>query len=240
VRLLRDVSRVKATDDVVMLCVPDREVAAVAQALSDAAVLRPGAVVAHTAGALDLQPLGPLQAQGLTVGLLHPLLAVFRKKQALSGHCAVDGYPKARTLLRRLARDAGLTPFDSPPVHRARYHLAAVLAANSVAPLLALAESVLISSGVERRSALPALVSLMESALAACAEAGPVEGLTGPVARGDLKTVQKHLDAMRPDEPRLRGLYVALALAAVDVARGRAAVPPHLDALEALLTQLQR
>jgi predicted short-subunit dehydrogenase-like oxidoreductase (DUF2520 family) len=186
---------------------------------------------------LGLEPLEPLARLGAHPGSLHPLLAVYRRNLSLLGaSAAVDGDARARPALRLLARKAGLKPFKGPPKDRVLYHLAAVLTSNSLAPLLSAGVDLLHRSGLGKREAERGALRLMWSALSACYDLGPVEGLTGPVARGDKETVGRHLEALGQKAPELAPLYAALGLQAVALARGRSPRPPNLEAIARLLS----
>jgi predicted short-subunit dehydrogenase-like oxidoreductase (DUF2520 family) len=215
-----------------VLAVPDRAVAATAVAW--ATVLDPATLVVHTAGALDLAPLEPARKAGLRVGSLHPLRAIASARTPLEGTwAAIDGDPATRRRLARLARDAGMRPLPGPR-DRVRYHLGAVLAANSQAPLLEAAVAELVRAGVAEQAARAALAALARGAIDAWAERGGPEGLTGPIARGDAATVRAHLERLPAASPT-RALYRALGQAALELAGRRRPAPEGLRAVSKLL-----
>ncbi|MGI5860528.1 MAG: DUF2520 domain-containing protein [Myxococcales bacterium] len=220
---------------VVFLCVPDDAIAEVAR--SHAERFRAGQVVAHCSGALDLSALAPARAAHL--GSLHPLCAVPSPRAALAGaSAAVSGDRQASRTLARLARAAGMKPFDLPVEDRARYHVAAVLASNGLVALAAEAARLLGQCGVEERAALEALLPLMRSALSGL-EAHRLPGaLTGPIARGDSAVVRAHLSALSsPGDARALELYRALgaALLALSQRLGRAS-PDQLRLIAAAVS----
>lgn len=241
VRLAPGQSRLGTSDlDAVLLCVPDRAVATTTLRLA-----RPGirvAVVAHCAGALDLGPLEPLRALGSDVGSLHPLQAVPSRTTLLDGHAAIEASsPVAARILTQLARDAGLKPFRLAGSDRALYHAAAALASNGLVAVFARASALLSACGVSEGIGHAALVTLLQSALAGIAREGLPRGLTGPIARGDVATVQRHLGAIaqasRDDLP----LYIALSQALVPISAllGQAD-PAGLEAIGMELRQTGR
>src|SRR5262249_60497850 len=93
-------------------------------------------------------------------------------------------------------------------------------------------------AGVAPDKAAQALIPLAEGALRNIAAHGMTGGLTGPIRRGDLTTVQRHLEAVR-DRPDLAEIYRVLARRAVVIASridGRDAPDrTALDAIRALL-----
>ncbi|HWV38193.1 MAG TPA: Rossmann-like and DUF2520 domain-containing protein [Vulgatibacter sp.] len=224
--------------DLVLLTVPDRVIPVMAQLLADSGRIPPRRVVAHCAGAVGLDALAPLRELGAEVGSIHPLAAVSRGTD-LAGHAAaLDGSPAALRLLRRVARDVGLTPISIAADRRAAYHAAASLAANGLVSLADLAVEVLVDAGVPRARALDALVPLMESALRGLGARGLPDALTGPVSRADVPVVSAHLEALAGTAAL--EAYRVLALRAVSLAREQGADADGLDRISALLSRPAR
>lgn len=217
----------------VFLACSDGAIAEVAAALP----FRPGQIVAHLSGALGLDALAPAAARGAEVGSLHPLVAVPSGKAGLPPcHAAVEGSPPARRRLEALARELGLQPFSLPPAGRAAYHAAASLAANGLVALASLSSRLLENLGLERDQALRALLPLLRSAIEGLEHRGLPGALTGPVARGDEATVERHVDALAANEAL--PAYRALSAEALRLARELGeADPARLDAIARLLAQ---
>jgi len=185
--------------DVVILAVPDGEIA------SAAAAIGRGPLVGHCAGAATLDVLAPHEAFSL-----HPLMTVPADGPArLAGaSAAVAGTtPRARGVAHQLALHLGLTPIDVADADRAAYHAAASLASNFLVTLEATAERLAASAGVERA----ALVPLVRATVENWASLGPERALTGPIARGDRETVVRQRAAIADRAPDLLPLFAALA-----------------------------
>lgn len=185
--------------DVVILAVPDAEIA------NAAAAIQPGRLVGHCSGATTLAPLAPHEAFSL-----HPLMTVPADEAAqLAGaSAAVAGStPRARGVAHRLALCLGLTPIDVADDDRAAYHAAASIASNFLVTLEAAAERLAESAGVERA----ALVPLVRATVENWASLGPDRALTGPIARGDAETVERQRAAIAERTPDLLPLFDALA-----------------------------
>jgi predicted short-subunit dehydrogenase-like oxidoreductase (DUF2520 family) len=180
------------------LTVPDGAVASVAASVAPA--LGPATALVHCAGVLPLDVLRAA-ADGRATGSFHPLVAVSSAGTPLAGH-AVAVATRSRWLapeLGRVARALGLTPLRVPEAGRAAYHAGAALAAGGLVALLDAAEATWVSAGIDRGAAEPALVALMRSALSGVEARGLVQGMTGPVVRGDAQVVEAHLKAVPPD-----------------------------------------
>ncbi|MEQ1505080.1 MAG: DUF2520 domain-containing protein [Myxococcota bacterium] len=174
--------------DAVLLTVPDAAVAEVARGIpAELPVL-------HTSGALGLDPL----AGHPHAGSLHPLMTFPGPEIAvpdLAGvPAAVAGDPRARAIAEALARDLGLEPFEVPGDRRL-YHAAAVMAGNFATVLLAEAAEVLAAAGVDRDRAVGLLAPLALQSIRNAVH-GPADALTGPIARGDTRTLDAHRAAL--------------------------------------------
>jgi predicted short-subunit dehydrogenase-like oxidoreductase (DUF2520 family) len=191
-----------ADADVVLLCVPDSEIAAAANAIA------PGTnrLVGHCSGATTLEPLAPHEAFSL-----HPLMTVSGPDTSFAGAgCAVAGStPNALVTARELAARLGMNAVEIADADRAAYHAAASIASNFLVTLEAAAERVLASAGADRELLVPLVRATVEN----WAALGPERALTGPIARGDEQTVERQRAAIAERTPELLALFDALAQA---------------------------
>ncbi|HXG75378.1 MAG TPA: DUF2520 domain-containing protein [Gaiellaceae bacterium] len=181
--------------EVVLLCVPDRAIAEVA------AALEPGPWVAHVSGATPLSALDPHVRRFS----LHPLQTFTKERGAeqLDGAWAALSAEsaEARAVGRGLAELLGLRPFDLDDAGRAAYHAGAAVASNYLVTLRAAAGSLLEAAGAPPEALDPLMRRVIENGFE----------LTGPIARGDWETVERHLAAIRAERPELEELYLVLA-----------------------------
>ncbi len=180
--------------DVVLLAVPDDEIAGAAAAVV------PGPLVGHCAGAIGLDVLTPHEAFGL-----HPLMTVTREGAAFAGTgAAVAGStPRALALAHRLARTLGMHPVEIADADRAAYHAAASIASNFLVTLEDAAETLLRTTGADRSI----LVPLVRASLENWAALGAKRAITGPIARGDAATVARQRAAIAERAPELLALF---------------------------------
>lgn len=198
-------------EEVVFLAVPDTVVSEMAQLLA-AQGSPPGPCAAfHLSGALSTDVMAPLHARGYAIGSFHPLQAVAHpvtgSDRIPGSSIAVTGSPAAVSVARRLASALGSPVINVPEHRRPMYHAAAVMASNYLPPLLDAACRLLERAGVEHEDALPALLPLVEGTLANIRELGLERAVTGPVARGDLETIDLHLRALDEDDRRLYAVF---------------------------------
>jgi predicted short-subunit dehydrogenase-like oxidoreductase (DUF2520 family) len=194
---------------VVLLAVPDGEIATASHALLRASA---GTFVGHCSGATTL---APLRAHPNAFSL-HPLMTVTRAGANFAGATAAvaGSTEEARALAEQLARTLGMHPIDVPDTDRAAYHAAASMASNFLVTLEWAAQRV----GHLDRAALAPLV---RATVDNWQQQGPQSALTGPIARGDEATVQRQRAAVLARAPDLGELFDALT----DATRTLAAEP---------------
>ena len=190
--------------DLVLLAVPDAEIAAAAAAVAD------GPLIGHCSGAT---PLGDLDLA------LHPLMTVTADADAATvfsgATCAVAGASAdALAVATTLARALGMRPVELDDTDRAAYHAAASIASNFLVTLEGAAERLAATTGLDRE----ALVPLVRATVENWAALGAERALTGPIARGDEATIARHRGAIAERAPGLGPLYDALAAATRDLA----------------------
>jgi predicted short-subunit dehydrogenase-like oxidoreductase (DUF2520 family) len=176
-----------------LLCVPDRAIAEVA------AAIEPGPWVAHVSGGTPLAALGP-HTRRFSV---HPLQTLTQS----GGSAQLDGAWGAVTAETReaheramwLAETLALHPFVLADDRRALYHAGAAMASNFLVTLYRAAERLFDEAGAPPEALIPLMTRTIENGF----------DLTGPIARGDWETVDRHLNAL--DRTGLSPLYAALA-----------------------------
>lgn len=191
---------------VVILCVPDREIA------SASAMIRGPAIVGHVSASAELTLLSPHERF-----MMHPLLSVMGEGAPFDGAaCAIDGSTvHALSVAQSLAMRLGMRPLRIAPEQRALYHAAASAASNYLTTVEAMAERLGTLVGLERADLLP----LVRSAVDNWSAHGARAALTGPVARGDEETVAKQRAAVSISAPEQLPLWDALVNATRVLAR---------------------
>jgi predicted short-subunit dehydrogenase-like oxidoreductase (DUF2520 family) len=193
----------------VLLCVPDDQIAATTERLAPTAP----SLIGHTSGATTLDVLAPAAERGAGTFSLHPL------QTFADGETTIEGTPaaiagssdEALAYARALAEALGMRPFEVPEEMRAAYHAAAAMASNLLVALEESAAEVLTRIGID--DARDLLAPLVLRTAANWTERGPA-ALTGPIARGDRATVQRHRVALADTAPELVRLYDVLAMRA--------------------------
>jgi len=222
--------------DYTLLSVPDGAIAAVAEALARDGRFEADALVFHASGAGELDLLAPLAERGVAVGSLHPAFSFAEPARAVAGFagtpCALDGDEAACARLASLATAIGGKPFRLAAGGKAAYHAALSVASNYLVTLTELAGQLARQAGVPDGNVAGLIGPLMRQTLENALTLGPAAALTGPIVRGDVGTVARHL-AVLPDDAQ--AAYRRLGERTVALAAGR------LDGMqrEALLGVLQ-
>ncbi len=204
----QDAAEACAGAAVALLCVPDTEITAAAETAAGANPTP--ALVGHTSGATGLNALSAAESAGASTFSLHPLQTFANAETDPRGApCAVAGSTsEALGAAVALSERLGMKPFEVPESSRAAYHAAASIASNFLVALEESAAELLERAGVDEAREL--LVPLVLRTAANWAEDGP-DALTGPIARGDTPTVERHRKAIERTAPHLLPLYEALA-----------------------------
>jgi predicted short-subunit dehydrogenase-like oxidoreductase (DUF2520 family) len=195
--------------EVALLCVPDGEIEAAAAKAADA--VPPLRFVGHVSGATTLAALAPASDAGAEVFSLHPLQTIPDAQTELVGApCAIAGStPDALAIARELGHRLQMRPFEVPEDARDAYHAAAAMASNLLVALEESAAELMDRAGVDAPGR-ELLAPLVLRSAANWTERG-ADALTGPIARGDTATVERHLEALRATAPELVPVYEALA-----------------------------
>jgi predicted short-subunit dehydrogenase-like oxidoreductase (DUF2520 family) len=196
---------VRLVDDdprLVLVCVPDRSIAEVASGIE------PGPWVAHVSGATPLAALDPHERR---FGM-HPLQTFSKTlgpEQLDGAWAAVTAESdEARRAGFGLAETLGLKPFELDDGSRAAYHAGAAIASNYLVTLRRAAGALLEAAGAPPEALDPLMRGVIETGFE----------LTGPIARGDWETVERHLAVIRAERPELEELYLVLAAETAKIA----------------------
>ncbi|HLX35967.1 MAG TPA: DUF2520 domain-containing protein [Candidatus Limnocylindrales bacterium] len=219
-------------DDVelVILAVPDDVIPGLAGELH----LYSGQAMVHTSGALGAEVLEPAMAAGTQVGAFHPLVAFADTERAIAAFngamVAIEGDDQLAELLAEMAEAIGATAVRLTPGSKAAYHAAAVLSAGGFVALLdAIAELGRVA-GLDEAGSLAIYGGLIEQTLGNARALGISRALTGPVTRGDVGTLRRHLAAMAEHAPDALALYAAAAEREIALAADRGSITPEVAA----------
>lgn len=235
VRAVDDPAAVVAGAELLLVTTPDDVVEPLVTGLAAADLLGERHRVVHTSGAQGLAPLRHAALAGAGVAACHPAQTVPGgppdPTRLRDVPWAVTAAPADLDWADALVEDLGGRPHRVRGEDRVLYHAALTVASNTVGAAVVLARRLLLGARVEDAAGFlaPLVAASVDNVLA-----GGAEALTGPVVRGDIGTVTRHLAALDADVPELAGPYRALTRAVLD--QVRPALEPEVAArLEALL-----
>ncbi|MCH9756543.1 MAG: DUF2520 domain-containing protein [Gammaproteobacteria bacterium] len=188
--------------DITFITTKDPDIESIVQALAKVQNLKPKSLIVHASGILSSDVLKPLKEQGTYIGSLHPLKAFVQKNRLEQNafkqiYCAVEGDKAAVIQLTAIGRLLDATVFPIHPKEKATYHTAAIMASNYLVTLAAEASTLFECAGIPKTDVPALCTGLMQTSLDNLKQSDTVQNaLTGPLMRGDIKTIQKHLKAL--------------------------------------------
>jgi predicted short-subunit dehydrogenase-like oxidoreductase (DUF2520 family) len=231
----RDNVEIVDTCDIIAIAVQDRLIGDAARSVADRAGDVRGKLFFHTSGADPSSVLSPLEARGASVGSLHPLQTFPDIESAIDvlpdTSIFIEGDNRARDALRFIGENLGAKVYVVSGEDKVYYHLAAVFVCNLVSALMQAGTGVMKRIDIDFEPFIPIIRATMKN----IETKGPAGALTGPIVRGDDKTVAAHLEAMA-DMPLHKEIYLALSKMAFRMAQERGTLDSgQADALRKIL-----
>lgn len=179
-------------------------------------------LVCHVSGALSSGVFSDINQTGAFGYSIHPLFAIHSKynshKQIEKAFFTIEGAKERmhliNSLMDRLGNNYAIIDSDKKEL----YHAAAVTASNNVLALLSSAQDYLIECGMTKAQAETALNPLFLGNANNAVNSGVENALTGPIERGDLSTIKKHISCLEDISDDDKQLYLLLALKLCDLA----------------------
>lgn len=228
--------------DFVFITTPDDTIGPVC----DSVQWKQGHSVVHCSGAASIEVLASAAGHGASAGSFHPCQAFASAAEALKNlpgsTFAIEADPPLAGILEAIAFDLGCEYIRLGPGDKALYHAAAVLVSNYVVTLLKISTDFFYNLGIDRASAVKILIPLMKGNLLNIERLGIPDCLTGPIARGDTGTIEKHMKTITQRSPENFDLYADLGLRTLSIAVEKGGLSEKAEAtLERLFREaLQR
>jgi predicted short-subunit dehydrogenase-like oxidoreductase (DUF2520 family) len=202
--------------DIVWITVPDDAIAGVARLLASSQDWK-GRIVFHSSGALTSDELAPLRAQGARVASVHPMMTFVRGTvPEMNGiSFAVEGDAAAVRTARSIVANLSGRSFVIKKQNKLLYHVFGSFASPMVIALMASLEKVGRAAGIRQPEIKLVIEPLLRQTLHNYRQQDAASAFSGPLVRGDVATVRKHLAALLK-LPEARAVYVALAHASLN------------------------
>jgi predicted short-subunit dehydrogenase-like oxidoreductase (DUF2520 family) len=207
--------------DVVWFCVPDDAIAKVGRSLARKADWK-GRIALHSSGALTSDELAALRRRGAHVASVHPMMTfVAGVAPSLAGvPFAIQGDAGAVRASRAVVKELGGNAYAIRRQDKAAYHAWATFASPLLTALLATTERVATSAAVNRREAKRRMLPILQQTLANYAALDAAAAFSGPIVRGDVETIRRHLRVLGK-VPAAGEVYAALSAAAARYLPGK-------------------
>ncbi len=217
-----DIGRLIHDSDVCFLTVPDGRITDVYRDICRYPIR--GKLICHCSGALSSEDAFPgIEQTGAYGYSVHPLFAVsdrytaYRELQDV--FFTVEGDPEHLEDILDMLKDMGLRTRTIAGSDKVKYHAAAAMASNLVIALISASVNTLTECGFSQAEGLAALTPLIRGNAEHVLTDGLAESLTGPVERGDVTTIRKHLECL--DDREVRTLYRLLSKQLIPIAAAK-------------------
>ena len=224
-----------SSTQLIALAVPDKAIAEVAQQLAQLPFSWRHKTVLHFSGSMPASLLAPLADKGATILSFHPLQtfpSTHTPPSLKHIYVGIEGPPAGIDQGQQLARLLSWHPLILRPEVKPLYHLAATVASNFLVTLIALSTEIGQATGISEQTFRQMLYPLLLQTLKNLQQSAPEKVLTGPVARGDLPTIEQHLQLIKQQIPHLLPTISALIMETVRIAiRGHQLLPDEGDAI---------
>jgi predicted short-subunit dehydrogenase-like oxidoreductase (DUF2520 family) len=221
-----------AEAEIVWVCHTDDALAETARLLARKPGWK-GKIVIHSSGALTSDVLAPLKRAGAHVASAHPLMTFVpgTQPQFKNIPLAVEGDPQAVTPVRKIARRLRAEFFMIAKKSKVLYHALGSFSSPLLVATLATAERVGLAAGLSREQTRKMIGPIVEQTIRNYLQGSAAAAFSGPIKRGDINTVRRHLRALRR-VPQAREVYRAVVRSALQE------LPAHnLGKLKALLRE---
>ncbi len=203
-----------------------------------------GQSVVHCSGAHSVDILDSARKLGATVGSFHPLQTFADVNQAIENlpgsTFALEAEEPLLSTLKDLTSLLNGNWVLLKPGDKVLYHAAAVIACNYLVTLVKLALDLWQDFGTSQKEATRALLPLLKGTINNIDNIGLPNCLTGPVARGDLGTMERHLNALEAKSPSLLTTYKELGLQTIPIALAKGKVNEQKAEEMKILLSLKR
>lgn len=211
--------------DFYLIAAPDDQIAECARQLAATRLLTPQSIVFHCSGSLPANIMQDVQACGAAAASVHPIRSFAVPEQVVESFqgtwCGMEGTTSALSALDRLFHAVGAQTVVIDPSAKMLYHAAAVFASNYLVTLADVALEAYAQAGISKDIGLQMIAPLMRKTAENLLAMGPERALSGPVARGDWKTVEAQYRAIESWNSECASLYKQLALRTEILAKRR-------------------
>jgi len=211
-----------ARAECILITTADDAIEFVCKQIASTGSIKPGNKVIHMSGAGGLNLLKAAHDAGANVASIHPLQSFADVEGAIQNipgsTFGITTEDEIREWSVQFVRDLGGIPFFISDADKPLYHAAACIASNYLTTLIHMVQELFQSLGLTESDAMRAFWPLVKGTIRNIEAKGTAHALTGPIARGDVGTIKKHVDVLLNKQPELLSAYIVLGRLTADLA----------------------
>jgi predicted short-subunit dehydrogenase-like oxidoreductase (DUF2520 family) len=220
-----------ARAECILITTADDAIESVCKEITSSGSIKPGNKVIHMSGAGGLNLLETAHNAGANVASIHPLQSFADVEGAIKNipgsTFGITTADEIKEWSVQIVRDLGGIPFFVSDVDKPLYHAAACIASNYLTTLIHMVEEIYRLLGLNSEDSVRAIWPLVKGTMKNIEARGTVHALTGPVVRGDIGTIDKHIQALRSRLPALLPAYSILGILTTDIGLKKKTLSPN-------------
>jgi predicted short-subunit dehydrogenase-like oxidoreductase (DUF2520 family) len=206
---------------IIFITTCDDSIKSVCDEISKNGGVAPGKKVVHTSGASGLDLLESARDSGAKVASIHPIQSFADTAGAIENipgsTFGITSEEEIKNWSVQIVKDIGGIPFLVSEKDKPLYHAAACIASNYLVTLMDTALEVYCALGLNPEEATKAFWPLVRGTIKNMERRGITRSLTGPISRGDIETLKKHILALKNGTPKFLNLYCNMGALTADL-----------------------
>lgn len=187
--------------DITFITTPDDLISITCEELSKNHFIKKGSLILHCSGSITSDALISVKERGCYIASVHPMRSFAKPELSIEQYngtyCAIEGDIEALPGIYSLFNSIGSITYEIDKIRKSSYHAAGVFASNYLVTLAQQALSCMQEAGVENKMAMQVITNIMSGTVSNLEKTlSPEQSLTGPIKRGDISTIIKHVESL--------------------------------------------
>ncbi|MFK4784741.1 Rossmann-like and DUF2520 domain-containing protein [Fusobacterium sp. MFO224] len=216
----RNLEELVIKNDIIFITTPDDTIKDIWEDIKKFQI--EGKIICHTSGSLSSDIFSDIDSLGAFQYSIHPMFPFSDKyetyKKLNNIHFTIEGHDKHLSHMKQFLESLGNKTLSIGNDKKSLYHLGNVTVSNLVIALIESGCNYLEECGINKSVALEAMYPLIKSNIENIGERGITSSLTGPIERGDIETIKKHMEAIPCENKKL---YKNLSLKLLGIAKNK-------------------
>jgi predicted short-subunit dehydrogenase-like oxidoreductase (DUF2520 family) len=205
----------------IFITTPDKAIQGTCEKIAQGGGFGKGSLAVHMSGALSSKILDSARKAGAGALSIHPMQSLASSERAVKNfpgsYFSIEGDAESVPEGKEIVVALGGLLVMIPAEQKVLYHAGSAVASNYLVAVLDFAVMIYEALGMKRDEAVKAIMPLVRGTVNNVERVGVPDALTGPIARGDVETVEGHLEVLKKDLPEMLSLYTALGRHTVKV-----------------------